>query len=95
METCSLTTPIIPQTITTYDVADLRLSWLPVPYITVQLLGSDGKSSLTISYSGTVAANLLTILNTANLSTNSLHKRIINKLIADGHLAGTVTGVAG
>lgn len=94
MESCALTTAIVPTPIVSYDVADLRLSWLPVPYITIQLLGSDGKSTLSVSYSGVVASNLLTILNTANLSSNSLHKRIINKLLADGYLVGAVTGTA-
>jgi hypothetical protein len=35
---------------------------------------------------------LITALNTANLSTVSLVKRIYNRLITDGYIAGTVAG---
>ena len=35
---------------------------------------------------------LITALNTANLSTVSLVKRIYNRLITDGYISGTVAG---
>lgn len=37
-------------------------------------------------------AVLLTALNTADLTSNSLIKRIFTRLIADGYLTGSVTG---
>lgn len=37
-------------------------------------------------------ASLIVALNKANLSTISLERRIINQLIASGHLTGTVSG---
>lgn len=44
-------------------------------------------------YEGSVAATLISQLNTANLSTKSLQKRILEKMAADGFLAvGSVTG---
>ena len=44
------------------------------------------------SYTGTDATDLIKWMNTANFSTTSMHKRILQKLSTDGHLPGTVTG---
>jgi hypothetical protein len=44
------------------------------------------------SYYGTEAVNMIKFLNTANLTTKSLHKRVLEKLSTDGVLPGTVTG---
>ena len=41
---------------------------------------------------GTLATDLMRTLNKANLSTKSLYRRIIELLIADGRLEGTVSG---
>lgn len=43
-------------------------------------------------YKGNQAVNMIKQLNTANLTTKSMHKRILEKLSADGVLPGTVTG---
>ena len=43
-------------------------------------------------YTGNQATNMIKQLNTANLTTKSMHKRILEKLSADGVLPGTVTG---
>lgn len=44
-------------------------------------------------YFGAVATNLMIALNKANLSTQSLHQRVIAKLLADGKIpSGTQTG---
>ena len=37
-------------------------------------------------------STLIHTLNTSNFSTNSLQKQVFNRLIADGYLAGTVSG---
>ena len=47
----------------------------------------------TFFYRGTVARNMMIVLNKANLTNNSLNKRILNKLIQDGKISGTVTGL--
>ena len=43
-------------------------------------------------YFGADATTMIKTLNTANLSTKSMHKRILEKLSNDGKLVGTVTG---
>jgi len=45
------------------------------------------------SYKDNMAVAMMRALNTANLSTKSLHRRILERLVEDGKLpAGTVTG---
>jgi hypothetical protein len=44
-------------------------------------------------YEGAEACTMLRALNKANLTTNSLHKRILDRLIADKVLVGAVAGV--
>lgn len=44
------------------------------------------------SYNGEEALTLMIALNKANLSTKSLQKRILERLIADNRLAGTISG---
>lgn len=52
-----------------------------------------GGHTLVVTYTGAEATALMTALNTANLSTKSLHKRVIEKLQADGKLgAGAIAG---
>ena len=43
-------------------------------------------------YVGSVARTLMNQLNTANLTNNSLHRRIIQRLINDGKLSGDISG---
>ena len=38
------------------------------------------------------ATNFMVVLNKANLSTKSLHKRIMERLVTDGRIAGTIGG---
>ena len=45
-----------------------------------------------VGWSGTDATTLMKALNKANLSTKSLHKRIMEKAVADGKLSGTISG---
>jgi hypothetical protein len=54
-------------------------------------LGQNGVEK-TVSYNGEVATILMNQLNVVNLATKSLHKRCIERLVADGHLAGTISG---
>lgn len=58
----------------------------------VIVVGDGGLIRRTFSYWGDEAISLMNTLNKANLSTNSLHRRIMNKLIADGHIDGTIIG---
>lgn len=74
-----------------YHVAALLLDW-DGARIDVRLIAANGLSR-TISYSGDTATTLMKALNTANLSIKSLHKRIFERLVAGGYLAGAVSGV--
>jgi len=46
----------------------------------------------THQYTGQVAQDYIKFINTANFSTKSMHKRILERLSTDGVLPGTVTG---
>lgn len=63
--------------------------------IHIQLKGQNGEAK-SVSYNNSTnptAATLISNLNTSNNSAGtSLVKRIYNRLIADGHLSGTVSG---
>lgn len=90
-EQYDLTTPIPFASRTGYKIVSLLLGW-ENQTIAITLRGSDNVT-LTFYYTGTEAANLMSTLNTANLSTNSLYKRILTKLASDNYLpVGTITG---
>lgn len=92
-EQLDLTAAIVPPSQTSYRVSRLTLDW-DGQLIRVGLTASDG-TAFDVSYTGTTAVQLMTTLNSANLSLSSLHKRILNKLVADGKIAaGTVSGIA-
>lgn len=59
--------------------------------IFVHLLG-DQHQVKTHSWKGNAAHTDIVALNKANLSTKSLQKRIMEKLIADGVVEGTIAG---
>lgn len=90
MEIITLTTPVTTPSITTWRVSSLLLDW-DAALIAISLRGSGGER-LNHAYTGANATSQMTALNKANLSTNSLHKRVIQKLIDDGMLAGTISG---
>lgn len=70
--------PIIGVELVEVDAAGV---WLPTP------------RKITVRYYDAEATALLNILNTANLSTKSLHKRVMEKLQLDGKLGtGTFVG---
>lgn len=83
-----LATPI---THSAYRVIGLNLDWEGAT-VTVYLKCTSTGQQLTFTYRGTVATNLMITLNKANLSTNSLQKRILEYLVTDGKLTGTVSG---
>jgi len=59
--------------------------------VLVNLKDNNGKI-VSHSYTGKVATDMMKWMNTADFSVNSMHKRILQKLSADGILPGTVTG---
>ncbi len=100
METLILTAPVVvpASTTDTYRVVaiTLNLEAIAAPATVAGLILIDVRDNhderRSFSYAGQVATDLIRALNTANLSTKSLQKRILERLSADGLLVGTVTG---
>lgn len=90
MEQLDLTAPITAPSVTTYRVITLTMNW-PTGDIGITLADQLGGTQ-TFAYTGAEGVALMLVLNTANLSVKSLHKRILEKLVADGKLSGTVSG---
>ena len=88
MEILTITSP--PPQQTTWRVNEVYFNW-DAQSIQIGLKGTNGEAKHH-TYSGATAASLMVSLNKANLSTTSLHKRIINQLVSDGVIAGTVSG---
>ncbi len=84
-EQVDLTTPAA-----SVKIASLMLDWrnkiISIGYVTD--IGSVAYHTI----SETEAETLMILLNKANLTTNSLHRRTMQKLIADGVVAGTISG---
>jgi hypothetical protein len=92
-EQLDLAVPIVPPTQTSYRLVLLSLDWNSQA-IRIVVQASDGEQ-VPASYNGATAVSLMTTLNSANLTTSSLQKRVLLKLTADGILpAGTVNGTA-
>ena len=62
-------------------------------YIEVVLHGANGHV-FTHAWRGQTADTMLVALNKADLSVKSLHRRIMEKLIADGVIEGSISGAA-
>lgn len=100
MEELTLTDPVVVPAKTTnkYHVVSFTMNHeLVMPPETVggaifiELKDNNDERS-SYSYVGQEARQLIQFLNTANLTTKSMHKRILEKLSNDGKLPGTVTG---
>jgi len=96
-EIVTLTTPL-PAT-ATLRIADLDLNVRGslIRVVLAEWVGGawvDGGREIIATYSGAPADALMLALNKANLSTQSLHTRVIAQLIADGKLAGAGSGAA-
>jgi hypothetical protein len=91
-ETVQLTTPeVIPEIVTTdYRVIYLLLDWERAT-IVIHLRGTNGERK-EARYDGAEATALMVALNKANLTIKSLQRRILERLIADGKIDGTVSG---
>ncbi|MCR4301784.1 MAG: hypothetical protein NUV51_09255 [Sulfuricaulis sp.] len=90
METLTLTTPIAASSLI---VSRLILDWDGVA-IYVVLRAPDGRR-FEYTYGGAEATTLMQVLNKANLSVKSLHRRVVEKLMADHpELAGAISEVA-
>lgn len=90
MEQLDLSAPVQPPAQTTYTIDSLTLNW-GAACIDIVLRDNLGATQ-SFHYNGATATNLMLALNTANLSIKSLYRRTLEKLVADGKLAGTVSG---
>jgi len=90
MEQIDLTTPITQPSITNYRLNKLDLRWLD-QHIRIELVADSGEV-IEHSYDGDIARNLMIALNKMDLSVKSLQRRVMEKLIADGVIVGTISG---
>lgn len=81
---------VTPTSATVFTIDNVLFHW-KAEYISIQLSNSSGTVSKSFRYEGTTARNLMNQMNTANFSTNSMHKQILQRLINDG-LQGTISG---
>ena len=82
--------PLPVKTVANWKVDELHLQF-SAAHIGIVLLGPL-KEVREVHYNGATATSLMAALNKANLSTKSLHKRVLEYLVTDGKLAGTITG---
>lgn len=90
-EQIDLTAPITKPSITYYRVSRLELDW-DAARIEIHLKFVLTGEEFVTGYTGTEATNLMVIMNKKNFSTNSMQKTILQKLIADGKISGTISG---
>jgi hypothetical protein len=95
------TAEVVPEVTTaTYRLVFLSLDW-ERSTILIRLRGEHGETK-SFTYGGTdpavtqadrdAALALMVGLNKANLSIKSLQRRVLERLIADGKLSGSITG---
>ena len=91
-ERVNLTTPdqATPGT-TTYRIAQISFDWEQTR-VAVVLVGTNGERKEVVYGQNTGARGMMRALNKADFSTKSLHRQLMEKLLADGHLAGTISG---
>jgi hypothetical protein len=101
MEELVLTDPVVePEKVTAkYRVVSLILDHAAVsspptgePGLVVIHLKDNLEQPFTQRYTGQTAIDYIKFINTANFTTKSLHKRILERLSAEGVLPGTVQG---
>jgi hypothetical protein len=101
MEEHLLDTPLVTPPVSTTRVRvvvltldlEARLTPPAPPGLVLVVLRDEHGVRQQITYTGTEATDLIVFLNKANLSTKSLHKRILEKLEADHKIPpGTIIG---
>lgn len=103
MEELVLTTPeVVPEKVTAkYRVIallmnmeypnDVIIPGIEPGYININLKNEHNEPS-SYEYRGKQAIDMIKFLNTANMTTKSMHKRVLEQLSKDGLLPGTVQG---
>ena len=90
-EQINLTTPISEPSTTFYKVMSLNCDWENAR-VNIYLKDTVSNKRQHFEYVGTVAADLMVLMSKKNFATTSMQRVILNKLIADGYLAGTISG---
>ena len=73
---------------TTYTIKELNLNW-EQKVVVIVLLGANNEEKQVVYRN---SAALIIALNKTDLSVKSLQRRIMERLIADGHIGGTISG---
>lgn len=89
-EKIALTTPVAQPAIADYAPGSLHIELVPAPRLIVTLIRTDGRGDVfeypaagTTTDTPAKLQTLLEQLNTVNLSTRSLWRRVFDKLVAD------------
>lgn len=90
MEQIDLTNPQPAPVATDYTIDRITFDWTG-QNISIRLV-SNNSEIISHHYTGTIAKNLMIALNKTDLSVKSLHRRVMEKLIADGVIVGTISG---
>mgnify|MGYP001616514537 FL=1 len=91
METLQLTAAETEPSTPDYQIDSLTLDWAAAR-IRVELRCVATGKRKAFDYVGATAITMMKALNTANFSTQSLHARVLSRLVTDGTLSGIVIG---
>jgi len=91
-EAIALTTPLTRSSIASYTPAALHIRLVPSPRITVEIIDVASQATLIFNYpcpapcafsTNAQVTALITTLNTVNLTTRSLWRRVFDRLVID------------
>lgn len=74
-----------------YQIVSVHFEW-DRGRIEINLVGENGETK-SIAYDDPEGRALMVAMNRMDFSSVSLQRRIMNKLLADGHLVGAVSGI--
>lgn len=89
-EQIDLTTPIAIPSITSYQITKLILDWEGAG-IVISLKSNTGQH-LECGYNGEEATALMLAMNKMNFTVTSIQKKVLQRLVTDGKLTGTISG---
>lgn len=98
-EQLDLSSPVVREDISSYRVGAICYDWQGARIdirlfdpVTGETATQNPVTGEPFSYRGQTALDLMIAVNKLNFSTASMHKRIIDRLVADGKISGTVSG---
>ena len=74
-----------------YTIKELNFDWAQKTVVIV-LRGSGGENKEIVYDEAAGSVAMLRALNKADLSVKRLHRRVMGRMLADGHLVGAVSG---